>query len=741
MHEGFDDDLASRYAETLETLVGQDTGTDWADYDQAASHEIAAGPEQTVAGLAWNFDSVYGTNLQSLVQSGDYARAAKYREDMRNSIEANRDALLGITRALDVRRGSDGSGPGQVTLELAKRAKSLLMYDFDNAAVRMSDGSQATVGQVLGPGSPYLAQRQEDIVSQGFGDNVAEMYLRGSAEQRRVMKNLVDPIVSVRTRTGTAPAVVPNRWQLVNLANDVANNWDRLTSAFGDGLVNFVDYVRSSHEGAGNASAAMRTLTELAESMSAGGAPGGKSLAARVVNGYNDLRLYAFQGDGNRAVPAAITPGQAMLFDAAVVPAVGEALRRGVPFDFRSPSLRSAMRSVADTVAYVSGAGADLLTESRDKGYDLNGDLADYLANAIEGRPPRSGNIVETVGRIRRTLDQTLVGGERPEALVGERTGRSRDYVDSVDRSNSMKSECPEADGMALSAKQYILRALLPHLANGKRVDDAFRDAVADRSRAGSFVGGLADQLAPSFHGRGAGEAARTVAGALVDAVMNGRATSVKEVVKNLSLDEEFRGRSPEGHRSVAAWYNGNVANAEATAELRQALTGHLAAMGYKDFQIRRIVSNVASKSSTAQSLGSDPLGPYRAALGVGRVRIPVYDEKGSLVDVQTQIRPLDKVSFDFYNQGSSKPVRIAPGTYSGDPMAWELVQGQLEQDEKRLEALRKEARRLAMQKQMADYRKDISKELADYRQEDAREMADYREQLRARRESDGVDL
>lgn len=713
-YSAFDDDLAARFAEVRPDP--QPAGA-WEDYDQELSQQIGAGPDQTVAGLAWNFNNVYGLNLQSLVQSGDYAKARAYRDQLRESIEANRDNLLELTRNTDRRTQPGQPGPGQITLELANRAKNVLMYGFDSAEVTLPDGTKSTVGAVLADGSPVLANQTQDLERAGFGSNVAGLLMEGDDMQRRVMQNLTNPIMRPQPNS-TQTNQVPNQRQLVDLANDVANNWDRLSETFGDGLVNFVDYVISSHARTGNASATMRTLAEFAEALNADGKYSGKDLAARVINGYNDLLSAAFRGDEirdaqGRVHQMQISDNQRRTFDAVVLPAIKTALGQGVTPDFRDPRFRQAIREVTDTMAFISSSGADLFTEARDKGFDLNGDFGRYIANSISGAPMESGNIIETTRRLRRSLDQYVMGGRDMSALPVQMSGQSRDYVSSIEKSNGGKSSCPEADGMALSAKQYIMRELLPFMAGGHRVDDAFNYVMSDDARRQRFVRGLADQLAPSFHGEGAGELSTMVAEQVIQSVIAGRGMSIEEAVANIAMN----GKAPPAVAKAAnAWYHGNVSNVGLTGELREQLKQHLKEQGLTPSQVLRVMSNLSSLSSVAQANGGNPLAPLQSALRVGRMRIPVYDDKGNLVDIQTGLRNFSKTPFEYRDPYSGKVIEVEPGAFDQDPGSWFMIQSMLAEQEKELKRIHEQQRRMQEFKDKSDYRQQITQENQKYR-------------------------
>lgn len=713
----FDNDLAARFAEVRPDP--QPTG-EWEDYDKEVSQQIGAGPDQTTAGFAWNFANVYGLNLQSLVQSGDYAKARAYRDQLRESIEANRDNLLDLARNADNQTPMGQPGPGQITLELAKRAKDVLMYGFDNAEVTLPDGTKSTVGAVLADGSPVLAGQTQDLEQAGFGSNVAGLLMQGDDMQRQVMKTLTNPIMQPQGRS-TRAGQVPNRLQIVNLANDVANNWDRLSETFGDGLVNFVDYVSSSHASSGNASATLRTLTELAEALNANGEYSGKDLAARVINGYNDMLAAAYRGDEaydeqGRVHQAQISDNQRRTFDAVVLPAIQTALRQGVTPDFRDPRFRQAVKEVADTISFVSASGADLFTEARDKGFDLNGDFGRYIVSAISGAPAASGNIVETTRRLRQSLDQYVMGGRDTTPVPVQMSGQSKDYISSIEKSNGSKSSCPEADGMALSAKQYIMRSLLPFMAGGHRVDDAFNYVLSDDTRRERFLAGLADQLAPSFHGDGAGQLARLVAEQVVQAVLGGRGLSIEEAVANIAMDGKVASDMPAVSKAANAWYHGNVSNAVITAEYREQLKAHLREQGLTPSQILRVLSNISSLSSVAQAHGADPVAPYTSAMRTGRMKIPVYDDKGNLVDVQTVIRNFDKTPFEYRDPATGKVIKIEAGLYSQDIGSWALIQKSLAEQEEELKRIREQERRMKEYKDKADIRQQKAQENAQFR-------------------------
>lgn len=695
--EAFDNDPASRYAERRPSA----TGEGWRAREANIASQITGDPGDSVASMVWNFDRVYTSALTGLVKARKYGEAKAYRDKMVAAVEANRDDIHRISMVGDV--------GGETSKELARRAQSVFEYGFDSAKVDMPDGSSATIGDILSEGSPYLQAKSNDLANMGFGSGVAQLYFNGDDRQRRVLSRVVDPLVAQAPgRDGTPGALrVPNRAQLTRLGNDLVSNWDRFSAAFGDGLFRVVDDIATSHATAGNMSEVLRTLTLAAE---ASGMRPGDDLADHVTRGYRNLLNATCVGDRQKnGLPPAVSDNDRGMFDAAFVPAVRAMVERTGGFSFDSPALAQALREVKDLDAYLGAAGADLMSEARDNSCDINRMFGEYCADAATGVRSQSSNVVAALRTMRQELNANLTGGRSPALVKAELTGRDEDYVENVDRSNATKSLNPVADGMADSAKKYLVRTLLPRIAGGRRADDAIDDILADDDAREAFVGGLAATLSDSLHGRGRERAAAKLAEAIVAGVRTGRPVNVEDFMAGLAVDPGFAAKDPDAAEVAKMWYNGTVASEALFGTSRARLIEHFRASGFTDAKARAIASRVISRMAKDKELGGNPLATERSALNTGRALIPIVDEKGNPVldeygvpRIESHVGRLDQASFSYDGEV------IAPNAYNDDPVMWDNMQKLLEEHkgafDRRRESIVRNLQALQGKKEMADY-------------------------------------
>lgn len=676
--DGTDIDYASRYAEQLVPSRG---GGTWQDREQNISREIAAGPDETVAGFAWHFNDRYTRNIASLIASGDLAQAKRYYDDVVSAIEANRDHLLSISQVSDT---------GNVADELARRANGVLMGAFNQQEVTMSDGSKVTIGQALADGSPYMADRSEELKRLNFSDGAAQLYLAND----RNIKAIMDPFLR-SAQGGGGVDQMPNRIQMQELAEAYAGDAERINGVFGDGTSRFLDYVRESHRTSGNAAATMRTLVDFADVYSRSTGTTGAQLASDVVNGYNDLVTAMFAGDqkpGTQGQPVQVTDAQRRTFDAAFLPAVREAMARtGGSFDMHDPRLRQSMLEIMDAVAYTSslGSGGDLFASMRGAGRGINQMFGAYVAEAMTGQVHTPDNIVTAVRTVKSQLGARLTGGRDYAMVASSLTGQSKDYLASIDKVNGTKSTCPEADGIAAEAHMFLAREMLTGLANGKLPGSAFDLLTADPST----VQGLAARIAPSFHGRGREEIAGLLARNIVSALASGLRVNVEEAIGELCFGSASQGLSPAALKTARAWYHGNVASKLQFSDQKTALLEKYRAEGYTDAQARRGVAMVSEQASREIDSGGDPMSTFARAVNVGTylTEVPVVDDGGKpVVDpvtkqpmtrVVTRVGPRDKA--DVVSGQDKAPA----GSFVSDRVSWDALQMRLLEAQKRQEA------------------------------------------------------
>ena len=661
----FNGDVTSRYSEQREP--GRYS---WRQAETDLTRDVFEKPGETVAGLAWNFQQTHVDKVAALLANGDFAAAKENYDRLREDIRLNWDGLSTMAQMT-------ADGYGEMSARLGERSRSILNGDYNQQTVKLSDGSEVTIGQALADNSPFLAGKSQELTGFGFGENATSLYLKNDS----VIKSVMDPLL--RAKNSGQP--IGNKLQLIELAEDYANNAERVTNTFADGAQRFMDYVQDTHRTSGCAAQTFRTLLDFAEDYSSKTGITGKQLASNVVNGYNDLVASTFQGDaqvGRDGVrrPPEITDEQRRLFDATLLPALKETMRDldgQTPVDLRDPRLKQSLLEVMDTIAYAKSQGADILSDARNTGYDVNSAFGGYVRNALLDREQPSDNIVEGVRRLRSDMAQRITGGRSPQRITASLTGRAEDYLAGVDRRTNTRSLCPEADGMADTIHGYLIRELTPEMARGRLYPDA---AVA---RSEDLTAGLAKKLSRSFYGPGRELAAQMVAQAVLfgastpdgsvlsQGFLNGGNVNVEELIASLAFAPGADANDP-AVRSLRTWYSGNVAMDLQFGERRSRLRDSLLSDGLPDAQARQIVSTASSLAADNLSRGIDPTFVFDNAESQGVYLTFGKDEKGEPI-VQYAQGNRNRVAIPF---GPNETDVLPEGSFLQNRSAWNQVQG-----------------------------------------------------------------
>lgn len=638
----FTGDVTSRYNEQMEP--GRYS---WRQAESDLTRDVFERPGETVAGLAWNFQQTHVDKVAALLANGDFAAAKENYDKLREDIRLNWDGLSTMAQMT-------ADGYGEMSARLGERSRSILSGDYNQQRVKLSDGSEVTIGQALADNSPFLAGKSEELSGFGFGENATSLYLKND----KVIKSVMDPLL----RAAHSGQPVANRLQLIELAEDYANNAERVSDTFADGAQRFMDYLQDTHKTSGCAAQTFRTLLDFAEDYSSKTGITGKQLASNVVSGYNDLVASTFQGDaqvGRDGVrrPAEITDDQRRMFDATLLPALKmtmEGLDAQTPVDLHDPRLKRSLLEVMDVVAYAKAQGSDILSDCRNSGYDVNAALGGYVRNALLDMEQPSDNIVEGVRRLRSDMANRITGGRSPQRIDAQLSGRAEDYMKGVDRRTNLRSLCPEADGMADTIHGYLLRELTPEMAKGRLYADA---AMANP---GKLVDGLAQKLSRSFYGPGRLGAAQAVAQAVLygarapngdvlsQGFLNGGNVNVEELVATLAFSPGADANDPT-IATLRSWYSGNVAMDLQFGERRSRLRDSLLSDGIPDAQARMIVSTASSLAAQNLARGVDPSAVFDNAESQG-VYLTLFD------DQDEHGKPVKRVG---YMQGNRNRVAI----------------------------------------------------------------------------------
>lgn len=689
MADIFDGDITQRYADQKDP-GGASVPATWQEREQQIGREISAGPDSTVAGFAWNFEDRYVRNIESLVAAGNFAEAKRSYDQACSELDANREDLVTLSQIKDTGRLGD---------ELAKRASGALLRSFNQNRVKLSDGTEASLGQVLADGSTFLTDKSNELKRMHFSDGSIADYLAGDNNIRAIM----DPLV--RGAAGGGADGVGNFLQLRDLADAYSANKERIAGVFGDGAGSFLDYVRETHRTSGNAAATMNSLLDFAEVYSDGTGVTGRQLASDIVGGYNDLLSTLYKGDvrkDSRGVSAQpeISDNQRREFDAILIPALKASVERsGSAFDLHDPRLRQSMLEVADTLAYTTALGGDIFSEARLAGSPLNQMFGSYVAEGLLGQRHQTDNIVGAVRDLRNQLSYRLVGGRDSATVATTLSGQSKDYLSNIEKTTGTRSLCPEADNLAADAHKFLARTLLPGMTSGRLSADTFEQMMQDDSA--SLVEGLASEFVRSFHGTGREELATELAKRVLSGFASGDRVCMEDIIGDLAYGKGRGNLSPSAIRTAGTWYHANVARALQFADRKASLRREYLASGRTDAQALAAVAAVSEAASDEESRGGNPAAVWDSAAGVGEYLVPedVLDRNGKVVGqrITTAIGNRNRIPLKY--RGNELPA----GTFKNDRAAWDAFQVLLSEDHKRMLREEEYRNRLAIQQAAKD--------------------------------------
>jgi hypothetical protein len=447
----------------------------------------------------------------------------------------------------------------------------------------------------------------------------------------------------------------------------------------------------------------------------------GSDLARKTITGYKDLLAATMGGDVDTRTgkTAPLTDNQRRTFDAIAIPAVKELCARVGRFDLGDPRLKRAMLEAADMNAWASAAGIDVFSDARGNGRDINADFASYVADAVTETNPSGGNIVSAMRNLRTFLDQTITGGRDAQFTALRMSGRSSDYIRSVDKANGSRSAASSLDAMALDVKQHVAREIAPYLAGGYRSDDALSYILDDGERRDGFMSRLTGRLMGYFHGEGREQVASVMADAMVRSIREGRKLSFQELAENMLNDPSYPDGDP-ARKTLAAWYSGNVAALDLYGPHLTDIENHLKGQGINEARARAIVSKSAERMASLLDKGRNPAVVKDSIMSIGKMYIPEFDPKTrELVAIRHVPANLNKTAFEIPTSDKDRTIQVPAGYRLENPEDWAQIQAQLEQMKPEVDKMR-----LAREKRAQSL-------------SDAKELAAYREGLRAARQDD----
>lgn len=665
-------DLASRYTTAQNSAAGEVLSE-----RPAEDNTFQLSGTDTVSGFAWNGQTTLVQDMKASIARGDVAAAKAVYDEITSTVDANADTLSDFTNMA-------GQNMGPVADKMAERSAYFLFGQYNHEKVVSPDGTETTIGQMLSNPAQFAADRSAELKRAGFNDSAAQLFMDNDPAASTIMDQIV--------RSKTA---VPNLSSIRDFANVYANNYERVRDLFGEGTEQIVRDIVDQHRLSGSAVDTFDTIVDYATAYKEQSGKTGHALARDVFGGYKNLLAASFKGvekfdSHGVAMPLQVTENQQRQFSAAFGPAVRETLKRlgpGVSFDLSDPRFRTAFVETQDCLAYVSAAAGDLFAESRRAGYDINGAFGKYIADAVTGAPPSPNNIVTAIRSLRDDLSNRLTGGHNLQRTAAELTGRSTDYITSMKQTTGFTSECPAADTIANDAHQYIVRTLLPYMAQGVQWGMALSKPAVQQK----LVQGLAQRVGRSFFGSARPEAARAVAAAIVGNFATGNDVSVEDLIANLAYDPAAGGLSESARRTLRAWHRGNIASPlQFGAEKRQ-LMDRLLADGYNEATANTVISRVSEMAEHERRNGRNPKATWDTANAAGMYWEPEYqiDAKGNVVvDPRTRQPVVSGIRQSFGDRrrvsllvnGTQYPA----GTFQNNPAVWSTVQKALENEHNR---------------------------------------------------------
>lgn len=599
----------------LGSAFGRGRGT----LEQNLTAEGSKDPQGSIASWVLNFDSLYTNRIQSLLARGKYAEASALYEEANSAISENEDSLFALMNLPE--------SAGEAGRQIAGKAKEIANNPFRNVAVEFNGTNMPLDAVLRNGGELAMSSARDEFDALGLSRSVAEAFFNGPDQQRAAVRSLVQPLLQKDGRGAGDWA------QRIELAEDVVNHWDELSSLFGDGVTYFVNRLQSLHSGAGGASDTLRTLMTVARSSS--DASSGKDLARSVMGQYEALVSRVFAGDtsvndaGGRPKDSSPSPVKRLDFDAALAASVKAVSARGGSLDLRNPAFSSALAEVMDMQAWASDSGVDLIGLGHDAGRPASNAFGEYVADMVTGVPPTGANPVNALRALRSRMDSTIVGGNDFATQVYRLTGNPQDYLANLDKANGGFSSSRGADGMARGIKSFLIKKMAPGIMGGMSPDDALNAARSGGPHAGvDFLVGLSDTIAQYMSGQGKHEAADLLASRMMSAIDSGNRASVEDSVADLAYGTVANEADvTDGVQALRDWYHGNfVLDREYAQKVVQLRAHYVNDEQLPDQMAAANIAKLSSQASQMARLGRDGSKVFDAALRVGTVYVPVTD-------------------------------------------------------------------------------------------------------------------
>lgn len=602
-------DIAGNEAYLIEDMQGEDSGAAYAYH----AYETAL-------------------KLKSFVASGNMSGAKAYRDEIRRQVDYSRDVLLELSQIKHA---------GDTGAKVASGALFLLNGDYDRVTVPLSDGTEATVGQIMSDDGYFQKSHRDSLKNKGFSESAVNAYYSDDENVRSIARSVMDPMVKYQTKDHQVP---PSHYIQVNdlldfLTSDGGAEARRAAGLFGeDGARTFVHLVGATHQYCGANRRAAQTLLQLAEAVSAQTGITGYGLVNQLMSGYQNLYNQATGGlradEKGRAIYGPEDYQRQLQFDAVLSKVADGLIKRGSNgVDILSdPRAGHAIKNFMELNAYYDDLGCDVPSLSVNHGVSFSSAAGDYICDAVTGSIT-PGNLIEGLDALRTGLNDTVVGG----------IGSTRDLSDPetqkyLARGGLLKAEksVAAADLLAHGFKRGVVRMLVPRMLQGERADVAFQriltGGVKETRRA--MANSVYSEIRGSFnHTHGGDVAARCLTNLMLRSYLNGGRVDVSKELARMAYGKD----SPvavdeEALRAVRDWVQANVlGDKERVASWRNLMVSQSMMLGASKFEANQFASQLISDAPALMRNGEDVDARFRKSAGRGMFIDKVFhkDPKG----------------------------------------------------------------------------------------------------------------
>ncbi len=580
------------------------------EYELRWSARESAKDPTSAASFALGYGNAV-TNLASLAQSDPEKAAAEY-DRLEKGIARYRSRLVEFA-------GSDARDP--LSQVLSQSAASMLSYAHRERSVKLEDGSETTLGGMLGSDGRATQQMYSRVRGFGvFSDSVAKTYAGPDSFEKRALGVFIKPMLD----KGYSAGMDPTRLQKADAAEFALENAGRLRDAFGeDGALRLLSGVQAMQGTAGGVTHLLDAFLAHGERQADAGATAsdGFKRASRLLDTYAGITSDMFMSDGRTRQ---LTDSERRFAAFATIATMNSGS------DLTRPSTRYAMKDLASLFAKSKAYGVDLFRTLKDSGADVADDAAGFVSAVESGLAP-NGRIA-LVERYLNGLGSSIVGSDTAAAVPSDMTGDAEYYGTSTARLRGQASHVPMADAAARAIAAAEAQAVVPRIAAGRDAQAAMSRLLADTKSRAEFRADLVSRISAAMGLRGASgaEAAGFVADRYLESVLTRSGPfSVEQAVTDVIF-------SPEGSRATIAgmdngfgqlrrWYRRSVVDESRYAKWSQELMAHLMSEvggGYDWQHAQQLVATVRATADDRLMAGGDAAKPFADALSRGTVYV-----------------------------------------------------------------------------------------------------------------------